>query len=141
MTGETTTDPILATKLHKPVVDDIHVHRPHLLEKLGQHHSRPLTLVSAPAGYGKSFLIGCWLEACDIRSAWVSLDENDDDLQIFTSYFIAAVHLLFPEACRNTHTLLNAVNLPPLRTLSTSLLNELDRIEHGTPRGPGCPGA
>ena len=129
MASETTTDPILSTKLHKPAVEDFHVHRPHLLERLSQHRSRPLTLVSAPAGYGKTFLIGCWLEACDIRSAWVSLDENDDDLQIFTSYFIAAIKSLFPEACRNTQTLLNAVDLPSIGTLSTSLLNELDRIE------------
>jgi len=129
MASETTTDPILSTKLHKPAVEDFHVHRPHLLERLSQHRSRPLTLVSAPAGYGKTFLIGCWLEACDIRSAWVSLDENDDDLQIFTSYFIAAIKSLFPEACRDTQTLLNAVDLPPIGTLSTSLLNELDRIE------------
>jgi LuxR family maltose regulon positive regulatory protein len=129
MAGETTTDPLITTKLHRPPVDRIHVHRPHLLARLDQHRDRPLTLVSAPAGYGKTFLIGCWLEACDIRSAWVSLDENDDDLQIFMSYFIAAIKSLFPEACRNTQTLLNTPNLPPITVLSTSLLNELNRIE------------
>ena len=123
------TGPLLYTKLHRPPVDRNHIYRPHLFARLDRHRDRPLTLVSAPAGYGKTFLIGCWLEACDIRSAWVSLDENDDDLQIFMSYFIAAIKSLFPEACRNTQTLLNAVDLPPIGTLSTSLLNELDRIK------------
>ena len=77
MAGETTTDPLITTKLHRPPVDRIHVHRPHLLERLDQGRSRPLTLVSAPAGYGKSVLIRSWLESCDIHSAWLSLDKND----------------------------------------------------------------
>ena len=129
MPDETMHSALLNTKLHRPPVDRNHVHRLRLLERLDQRRHRPLTLVSAPAGYGKSSLISCWLKACDIRSAWVSLDENDDDLRMFATYFVAAVQSLFPGACRNTQTLLNAVDLPPLRTLCTSLLNELDRIE------------
>ena len=76
MAGETTTDPLISTKLHRPPVDRDHVHRPRLLEELDLHRLRPLTLVSAPAGYGKSVLISCWLEQCDIPSTWISLDEN-----------------------------------------------------------------
>jgi LuxR family maltose regulon positive regulatory protein len=129
MAGETTTDPLIATKLHRPPVDRIRVHRPHLLARLDQHRDRPLTLVSAPAGYGKSFLINCWLESCDIPSAWVSLDESDSDLRLFTSYFIAAIETLFPKACPRTQALLNAIDLPPVEVLGTSLLNELDRIK------------
>ena len=120
---------ILRTKLHRPPVDRNHVHRPHLLERLDQRRRRPLTLVSAPAGYGKSVLISCWLEACEDPGAWLSLDENDDDLLTFTAYFIAAVETIFPGACRNTQALLNGPDLPPMAALATSLLNELELIE------------
>jgi LuxR family maltose regulon positive regulatory protein len=99
------------------------------LERLDQRRYRPLTLVSAPAGYGKSVLISCWLDSCDIPSAWVSLDKNDNDLRTFTAYFVAAVETLFPIVCRKTQVLLNTPNLPPIAALSSSLLNELDRIE------------
>ena len=100
MAGETTTDPLISTKLHRPPVDRNHVHRPHLLKRLDQHRYRPLTLVSDAAGYGKSFLINCWLDSCDIPSALVSLDESDNDLRTFTSYFIAAIEIFFPKPAR-----------------------------------------
>ena len=48
---------------------------------------------------------------------------------MFTAYFVAAIETLFPGACRNTHALLNAPNLPPETALANSLLNELDRID------------
>jgi LuxR family maltose regulon positive regulatory protein len=108
MASEAIIDPLLTTKLHRPAVGENHVHRPSLLERLDRRRSRPLTLVSAPAGYGKSVLISCWLEQCDIPSTWLSLDENDNDLHVFAAYFVAAVEKLFPEACRNTHALLKA---------------------------------
>jgi LuxR family maltose regulon positive regulatory protein len=129
MAGETITHPILSTKLHRPAVDGIHVHRPHLLDRLDQRRHRPLTLVSAPAGYGKSVLISSWLESCDIPGAWVSLDENDNDLRTFTAYFVAAVEAFFTGACRNTQALLSASDLPPIAVLVANLLNELVRIE------------
>ncbi|MDX2501536.1 MAG: LuxR C-terminal-related transcriptional regulator [Deltaproteobacteria bacterium] len=129
MAGKTTTDPLITTKLHRPPLDRIQVQRPHLLERLDQGRSRPLTLVSAPAGYGKSVLIRSWLESCDIPSAWISLDENDNDLRTFTAYFVAAVKTLFPGACRNTQALLSAPDLPPIAVLVANLLNELDLIE------------
>ena len=121
-------DPILLTKLHRPAVDENHIHRPSLLERLDQRHSRPLTLVSAPAGYGKSVLISCWLEHCSSPGSWLSLDENDNDLHVFAAYFVAAVEKLFPGTCRNTRSLLNAPTLPPINVLAKNLLNELDSI-------------
>jgi LuxR family maltose regulon positive regulatory protein len=129
MLREPTTDPIIAGKLHRPRLDRDHVHRPRLLEKLDLQRRRPLTLVSAPAGYGKSALISSWLDSCDIPCAWLSLDKNDSNLHIFISYFIAAVETLFSGACRNTQDMLNAPDLPPIKVLTTSLLNELGWIE------------
>ena len=98
MADETITIPLIRTKLHRPPVASDHMHRPRLLERLDQRRERPLTPVSAPAGYGKSTLASCWLEACDSPSGWFSLDESDDDLRLFLSYFLAAVQTIFPGA-------------------------------------------
>ena len=89
----------------------------------------PITLISAPAGYGKSVLISSWLEACEDPQAWISLDKSDNDLRTFMTYLVTAVETLFPNVCRKTQVLLNTPNLPSTGSLSTSMLNELDRIE------------
>ena len=120
--SNTTDIPILQTKLHQPSIPEGHVHRSRLLERLEKGRQRPLTLVSASAGYGKSTLVSCWLETVDCPSAWVSLDENENDLRQFLAYFLAAVNMLFPEACKETRTLLNADHLAPLRSLVITLV-------------------
>jgi LuxR family maltose regulon positive regulatory protein len=66
---------------------------------------------------------------CKAPRAWLSLDENDNDLRQFLSYFIAAVETIFPDAVSATMTLVDAPTLPPLSTLASSLANELDAIE------------
>jgi LuxR family maltose regulon positive regulatory protein len=129
MTNETNSGSILRTKLHRPPVPGDYVHRPRLLEYLDQRRERPLTLVSAPAGYGKSVLISCWLETCDIPNAWLSLDEQDNDLRQFLLYFLVAIQNMFPDAASETTKLINASSLPPVSFLVRSLANELDSIE------------
>jgi LuxR family maltose regulon positive regulatory protein len=129
MAGETINSTILRTKLHRPPAPGDYVHRVRLSDYLDQHLERPLTLVSAPAGYGKSTLVSCWLDRCDSPSTWLSLDENDNDLRQFLSYFIAAVKTIFPNAVSATSTLVDAPTLPPLSTLVGTLANELDAIE------------
>ncbi len=121
--------PIIRTKLHRPPIDRAHLHREHLLDRLNQSRCRPLTLVSAPAGYGKSTLASCWMEACDVPSAWVSLDENDNDLRIFLSYFVYAIQQIFPAACTETQSMLGIDPLPSVSVLARNLINELDQID------------
>ena len=120
---------LLRTKIHRPAVDDDHIHRPSLLARLDRHRHRPLTLISAPAGYGKSTLASCWLASADDPGAWVSLDENDNDPRFFLAYVVAAVHSIFPGILPKTQTLLNAPTLPPVSVLAPSLINELDAID------------
>jgi ATP/maltotriose-dependent transcriptional regulator MalT len=129
MTDDTINNTILRTKLHRPPAPGHYVHRARLSEYLDQQLERPLTLVSAPAGYGKSTLVSCWLDSCDRPSTWISLDENDNDLRQFLSYFIAAIKTIFPNAVSANSTLVNAPTLPPLSTLVGTLANELDAIE------------
>ena len=130
MADEPINTPILTSKLHRPRIDKTHVHRLHLLKRLEKNYpQRPLTLVSAPAGYGKSTLIGCWLEASSLPSRWISLDKNDNNLRQFMAYFLAAVNGLFPGAVKRIQSLLNAADLPPVSAMVRALINELDRIE------------
>ena len=129
MTDEIDSELILRTKLHRPPVSRDHLHRGHLLDRLNQHQHRPLALVSAPAGYGKSTLVSCWLEACDVPSAWVSLDKDDNDLGLFLSYLVSAIQRIFPATCGATLSMLKVAHLPPVSVLARSLINELDQIE------------
>jgi LuxR family maltose regulon positive regulatory protein len=129
MLGEMDTELIIRTKLHRPQVDRNHLHREYLLDRLNQRQHRPLALVSAPAGYGKSTLVSCWLTACDVPSAWVSLDGNDNDLRLFLSYFVSAIQRISSVACGDTESMLKVAHLPPVSVLVRSLLNELNQME------------
>jgi LuxR family maltose regulon positive regulatory protein len=121
--------PIIRTKLHRPPVAPDILPRARLLESLNEGRQRPLTLVSAPAGYGKSTLASRWLEASDGRGAWVSLDEDDNDIRSFLAYLTAAVQAVFPDSCRKTRSLLDAPQLPPGSVLAGCLLNDLDEVD------------
>jgi LuxR family maltose regulon positive regulatory protein len=70
-----------------------------LVARLEEGRGRPLTLVCAPAGYGKSTLLSHWLASSEVASAWLSLDGRDDDLRTFLSYVTAALDKAFPGAC------------------------------------------
>jgi len=62
MADEQTALPLIRTKLHRPPVTKDHLHRERLLDRLEKNRQRPLTPVSAPAGYGKNTLLSCWLD-------------------------------------------------------------------------------
>jgi LuxR family maltose regulon positive regulatory protein len=105
---------LIRTKLNRPRPGGDLVPRLRLLTRLECHPQRKLTLVSAPAGYGKTTLLGQWLGDCPHPSAWLSLDEGDSDPAVFLSYFIAAVRTAFPDACPTTGMLLRAPQSPSL---------------------------
>lgn len=118
---------LISTKIQRPRVGRDLVQRPRLLEQLTTPAA--LTLVIAPAGYGKTTLLSAWLDNSTIPSAWLSLDPQDSDLIIFTTYLVAAVQTLFPAAGAETVELLNGVTRPPLAAITRSLLNALESIE------------
>lgn len=119
---------VLRAQLHQPPPSRHAVTRPALLRRLDLALERRLTLVSAPAGYGKTTLVSQWLSTIALPAAWLSLDERDDSLRMFPSCFVAAVHTLFPNACEWTERLLQAPLLAPLDYLTVSLINELAHI-------------
>ena len=100
-----------------------------MIEQLEKGRQGVMTLVSAPAGYGKSIAVSQWLEACGYPSAWVSLDKTDNDLRLFLNYFVTAIQTISPDAVRKTMAMLDSLQLPPLSIVAGSLINELDRIE------------
>ena len=104
--------PILLTKLHRPGIGPGLERRVRLLERLDRNIHRSLTLISAPAGYGKTTLASMWLQASDRASAWVSLDERDDHLLTFTTYLVTAVQGVFPTLQFKTQDLLRAPGEP-----------------------------
>lgn len=120
---------LLRTKLHRPRVTADLVARSRLEGKLNSSPDRSLILVCAPAGFGKSTLLSAWLETCDHPHAWVSLDENDNNLTVFLSYFVAAVQSIFPNTLAGTQAHLTGLNLPSVEALARSLINELDELE------------
>ena len=119
---------IIRTKLHRPPVTKDLVPRAQLLKRLEYRRQRPLTLISAPAGYGKSTLASHWVDVSACPGAWVSLDVDDSDLRRFLTYVVAAIQTLFPTIGHQTLALLNAAELPPGTILAHTLLNELARL-------------
>ena len=121
--------PILQTKLFRPPLSEDHVHRSRLLEWLKQSKRYPLTVVSAPAGYGKSVLLSCFFEQCECHSAWLSLDKNDNDLGLFKNYFLAALQSAIPSFGDELTDLLEGTGVPPTPVFVQLLLDELDQLE------------
>jgi LuxR family maltose regulon positive regulatory protein len=120
---------ILRTKLHRPPLPADFVPRPELHDYLHRYLNRPLTIISAPPGYGKSTLISSWLESCEHPGAWVSLDKDDSDLVKFLSYILEAIKTIIPEFGNNTSALLNASELAPRSILGASLSNDLAKLD------------
>jgi LuxR family transcriptional regulator, maltose regulon positive regulatory protein len=128
---------LLQTKLHQPLISRGLIDRPQLFGQLNATIDYPLTLICAPAGYGKTTLICSWLnrfragrsgEESSIPSAWLSLDEEESDFSFFLRYFIAAIRTIFPDACEETLTLLRASQQPPQAIFYITLCNDLDNL-------------
>jgi LuxR family maltose regulon positive regulatory protein len=119
---------LLRTKLVRPSVAPDIVARDRLIKRLDQARNRPLTLISAPAGYGKSTLASRWVAICDCPCAWVSLDNGDDDPRQFLGYLLAAIQQCFPEFDLRTKIFLNADRPLPADQLARYLLNDLHQM-------------
>jgi LuxR family maltose regulon positive regulatory protein len=140
----------LATKLYIPRPRGALVRRPRLLARLDAGLRGPLTVIAAPAGFGKTTLLASWLRELELRMkneewrtsrddhssfsilhssfkvTWLSLDISDNDPTIFLRYLIAALRTTLPATVgAMALALLEASELPPLATLLTTLINDL----------------
>src|SRR5205823_4755600 len=122
---------LLATKLYIPALNHSLVPRPRLLERLNQGMHRKLTLLSAPAGFGKTTLLCAWIDASagrELPVAWISLDEGDNDPVRFGSYLCAALAQVQAGVGERTLPLLHSPQPPSMETIMTTLINEITAI-------------
>ncbi len=123
---------LLASKLYMPQLRAGLVQRPQVIEQLEQGTRRALTLISAPAGSGKTTILNSWLREARVMTAWLSLDGHDNDLQRFWLYVLAALDKLHPDMFKDAQELLVAARTrqsPPIENVLTALINDLMQIE------------
>jgi LuxR family maltose regulon positive regulatory protein len=129
MADSKTSMPLLATKLHIPRRAEGLVERSGLLEQLDAIRTRRLTLISAPAGFGKTTLLADWAARAGYPTAWLSLDANDNDPQRFLQYVIAAIQSIVPGFGEKLQTAIQRGVVPPPETMLALLVNELATVE------------
>jgi LuxR family maltose regulon positive regulatory protein len=117
--------PILTSKLFIPPPRPQAVFRPRLIELLNEGLYRKLTLVSAPAGFGKTTLISEWVAGCERAPAWLSLDKEDSDPTRFLIYLVTALRTVEATVGDGVLDVLQSPQPPPTETLLTALLNEI----------------
>ncbi len=119
--------PLLSTKLYMPTPRPNLVARPRLFEMLdaGLGQGRRLTLVSAPAGFGKTTLIASWVQKTGRPTAWLALDESDNDPVQFFQYLVAALGQVSPGIGGTVLPMLQSRQVAHPQTLATGLINDL----------------
>ena len=121
---------LLASKFSVPQLRARLVSRPHVVELLEQGTRRALTLISAPAGSGKTTILSSWLREAGVTAAWLSLDGHDNDLHRFWMYVLAALEMLRPDTLKQAQDLLKAARQPPpTEEIVTALINDLVGLE------------
>lgn len=104
--------PLLKTKLHIPCQPDHMVRRPALIEQLSQGLQRKLTVLTTPAGYGKTTLLSQWAAQASVPVVWLTLDQRDNEPKRFFSYLIAAIQQQYPEYGHELQALLDVTETP-----------------------------
>jgi len=144
--------PILATKLYIPPARPKAVRRPHLIAWLNEGLQRKLTLISAPAGFGKTTLVSEWIQTYGqgdketgrqratspatlfvplsppLAVAWLSLDAGDNDPARFLAYLVAALQTIAPQLGGWVVAALQSPQPPPTEVMLTVLLNEMTTL-------------
>ncbi len=116
-------EPLLKTKLFVPQVRPEVVARSRLIGQLNAGRPGVLTLVSAPAGFGKTTVLAEW--AAQTRVAWLSLDEGDNDPVRFFTYFIAALQTVLPHVDEAVLMAFRLPQPPPVEVALAGLINEI----------------
>lgn len=133
-------EPLLSTKIYIPRSRSQLVTRPRLIQQLngGLRLASGVTLISAPAGFGKTTLLSEWVDNLRLddakkskiakRVAWLSLDEGDNDAARFLAYLISALQTISANIGEGLLGVLQAPQPPPTEAVVTSLLNEITAL-------------
>lgn len=119
---------LVQTKLFIPPLRPSLVSRSRLMQKLNLALGRKLTLISAPAGFGKTTLVSAWIAGCRCPVAWLSLDEGDREPARFLAYFVAALQTITPTVGNSTLALLEPPQPSPIESILALLVNEITAI-------------
>jgi LuxR family maltose regulon positive regulatory protein len=120
--------PILATKLYLPRLRPNVVSRPRLIARLNEGLHRKLTLIAAPAGFGKTTLVSAWVAFIEQPTAWLSLDEGENDPARFLAYLVAALQTIAATLGEGVLGVLQSSQPPPPEAILTALLNEITTL-------------
>jgi LuxR family maltose regulon positive regulatory protein len=120
--------PLLNTKLYIPQLRPDLVQRPHLIDRMNKGIYNKLTLISAPAGFGKTTLVSEWIYQSEIPITWISLDKGDNDPRQFFHYLIAALQNIDSVIGQAALTMLQSPQLPRIESVMTSLIEEITDI-------------
>jgi LuxR family transcriptional regulator, maltose regulon positive regulatory protein len=120
-------EPLLQTKFYMPPLRSDLVSRPRLLERLDAGLQARLMLISAPPGFGKSTLLSDWIARRNLQgeTAWLSLDEGDNDPVRFWRYVIGSLQRVQPDIGRAAQSLFHTLKSPSLESILISLINEV----------------
>lgn len=119
---------LLHTKLMPPRLPLAVIQRDALLARLDVGLTKKVSLVTAPTGFGKTTLVRMWIDSRNFPSAWVTLDENDNDPTRFWTYVISALRTLDPTVGKNALSALMTSQPPSFQTLLTTLINDLAKL-------------
>ncbi|NQT74708.1 MAG: hypothetical protein HQ553_18375 [Chloroflexi bacterium] len=123
---------LLQTKLFAPLVPPELVSRPRLIERFEAGLHRKLTLVSAPAGFGKTTLLTEWVHQhredsqVQMPVGWISLDKDDNDPSRYWTYYVEALQMIHPDMGRSVIDMIQSPQPQPVESFLTSLINELN---------------
>jgi LuxR family maltose regulon positive regulatory protein len=118
--------PLLSTKLNIPPVRAERVARPRLIDQLNAGLECKLTLISSPAGFGKTTLLSEFVTSCDRSVAWLSLDEDDNDITRFFSYLIAGLGKIHPGFGESVYPVLQSPKPERTMPILTVLINQIE---------------
>ncbi len=119
---------ILATKLAIPSLRAQVVPRTQLIDKLQRGLQQRISLIAAPAGFGKTTLLSAWLQQTSQAKAWLTLDQRDNDPLRFLSYLVAALQTVEPQLGQSVLEALQTAQPAPSEHLLIGLLNEIQAI-------------
>jgi LuxR family maltose regulon positive regulatory protein len=133
---DTTPERLLITKLHVPPVPPGWLTRPRLSKRLEAARRCRLTLVCAPAGFGKTTLLSEWIgiqggsgAGSAPATAWLSVDKEDNDPERFWTYFVAAIQTVQPDLGQRCLEMLETGKAPSIKAVLTTLVNEISHAK------------